>query len=174
MRVLEWLAKACALLAGVLLTAITLMTCASVMGRNTTGWTLVGDFELSGARPQAPRWRLFMPLVPATGVAMSSWTSSPQRSLACHAAQRWTVVGALLLAGCHGACMAWRSTLGGLNAWKSSNAGLDDAGLSGVDRLLPRSCRRWLLTAVIALAQALGASAGARACTHDAAGAGAC
>ena len=37
------------MLAGVLLTVITLMTCVSLIGRNTTGWTLVGDFELAGS-----------------------------------------------------------------------------------------------------------------------------
>ena len=48
MRLLENLAKLCAILAGVLLTTITLMTCASLIGRNTVGVTLVGDFELTG------------------------------------------------------------------------------------------------------------------------------
>ena len=48
MRALEFLAKACALLAGLLLTTVTLMTCASLIGRNTTGWTIIGDFELTG------------------------------------------------------------------------------------------------------------------------------
>jgi hypothetical protein len=45
LRVLEKLAKLCAILAGVLLTVITLMTCVSLLGRNTVGITLVGDFE---------------------------------------------------------------------------------------------------------------------------------
>ena len=48
MRLLESLAKFCAILAGVLLTAITLMTCISLIGRNTIGLTLSGDFELTG------------------------------------------------------------------------------------------------------------------------------
>jgi hypothetical protein len=41
----------------VLLTVITLMTCVSLIGRNTTGWTIVGDFELSGFVPAGPRSR---------------------------------------------------------------------------------------------------------------------
>ncbi|HRH06454.1 MAG TPA: TRAP transporter small permease subunit, partial [Burkholderiaceae bacterium] len=45
---LTGLAKFCAILAGVLLTVITLMTCVSLIGRNTTGWTIAGDFELTG------------------------------------------------------------------------------------------------------------------------------
>jgi hypothetical protein len=47
-KLLGKLAGFCAILAGVLLTGITLMTCLSVLGRNTTGATLVGDFELTG------------------------------------------------------------------------------------------------------------------------------
>jgi TRAP-type C4-dicarboxylate transport system permease small subunit len=54
------LAKLCAILAGVLLTVITLMTCVSLIGRNTTGWTIVGDFELSGAAAGAAI-ALFLP-----------------------------------------------------------------------------------------------------------------
>ena len=46
MKTLEILAKICAVLAGVLLTTITLMTCVSLIGRNTTGWTIVGDVEI--------------------------------------------------------------------------------------------------------------------------------
>jgi len=49
MRQLDLLAKTCAVLGGALLTVITLMTCVSVIGRNTVGWTIVGDFELTGA-----------------------------------------------------------------------------------------------------------------------------
>ena len=40
MKLLETGAKVCAVLAGVLLTVITLMTCVSLIGRNTTGWTI--------------------------------------------------------------------------------------------------------------------------------------
>ena len=60
MPLLEKLAKLCAVLAGVLLTVITLMTCVSLIGRNTPGWTIVGDFELSGAAAGAAV-ALFLP-----------------------------------------------------------------------------------------------------------------
>ena len=60
MRPLESLAKLCAILAGVLLTAITLMTCVSLIGRNTIGVTIVGDFELTGVAAGAAI-ALFMP-----------------------------------------------------------------------------------------------------------------
>jgi hypothetical protein len=54
LKILETLAKTCAVLAGVLLTVITLMTCVSLIGRNTTGWTIVGDFELCGGCGDRP------------------------------------------------------------------------------------------------------------------------
>ena len=60
MRLLESLAKLCAILAGVLLTVVTLMTCGSLIGRNLVGSTIVGDFELSGAAAGAAI-ALFMP-----------------------------------------------------------------------------------------------------------------
>jgi hypothetical protein len=60
LKILELLAKACAVAAGALLTLITLMTCVSVIGRNTTGWTIVGDFELTGAAAGAAI-ALFLP-----------------------------------------------------------------------------------------------------------------
>jgi len=44
LKLLSFLAKACAILAGLLLTVITLITCASLIGRNTTGTTLLGDY----------------------------------------------------------------------------------------------------------------------------------
>ncbi len=43
-----------------LLTFITLMTCVSLIGRNTTGATLVGDFELTGVAAGAAI-ALFLP-----------------------------------------------------------------------------------------------------------------
>ena len=60
MKILEFLAKLCAIAAGVLLTTITLMTCVSVIGRNTIGKTIVGDFELTGAAAGAAI-ALFLP-----------------------------------------------------------------------------------------------------------------
>ena len=47
MKFLSFLARACAILAGLLMTAITLVTCASLIGRNTIGVTLMGDYELT-------------------------------------------------------------------------------------------------------------------------------
>jgi TRAP-type C4-dicarboxylate transport system permease small subunit len=43
----ESLAKACSIVGGLILTALTLMTCYSVVGRNFFGNALIGDFELT-------------------------------------------------------------------------------------------------------------------------------
>ena len=115
MKLLESLAKACAVLAGVLLTVITLMTCVSLIGRNTTGWTIVGDFELSGSAAGAAI-ALFMPWCQACrgNIIVDFFTA---RASAITNA-RLDRLGAFLLAVCM-ALLAWRTTIGGLNAWKS-------------------------------------------------------
>ena len=116
MRLLELAAKACAVLAGVLLTVITLMTCVSVIGRNTTGWTIVGDFELSGSAAGAAV-ALFLPWCQwrRGNIIVDFFTTK-----ASEAAQSWLDrFGALVLAACM-ALMTWRTAVGGLSAWRSS------------------------------------------------------
>ena len=149
MKLLESLAKLCAILAGVLLTVITLITCVSVIGRNTTGWTLVGDFELSGFAAGAAV-ALFLPWCQYRrgNIIVDFFTTnvSPQTQ------NRLDRLGALLLALAM-ALMTWRTALGGLNAW-SSGSGSMMLGLPEwmvyVGMVPPLA-----LTTVIALAQAL-------------------
>ena len=117
MKVLEFLAKLCAVAAGVLLTVITLMTCASVIGRNTTGWTIVGDFELSGAAAGAAI-ALFMPWCQLRrGNIIVDFFTAKASERTNAALDR---LGALLL-GLVFALLAWRTTLGGLNAYSSQS-----------------------------------------------------
>lgn len=113
MRFLELAAKACAILAGVLLTVITLMTCVSLVGRNTTGWTIVGDFELTGFAAGAAI-ALFLPWCQLTGgnIIVDFFTARASEGTKA-ALDRF---GALAL-GLAMALMTWRTTLGGLNAW---------------------------------------------------------
>jgi TRAP-type C4-dicarboxylate transport system permease small subunit len=113
--VLEQLAKLCAIAAGVLLTVITLMTCVSLIGRNTTGWTIVGDFELAGSAAGAAI-ALFLPWcqVRRANIIVDFFTTKASEPVQ-GALDRF---GALLFAAVM-ALMAWRSAVGGLNAWAS-------------------------------------------------------
>lgn len=118
LKMLEKLAQFCAILAGLLLTAITLMTCASVLGRNTTGATLVGDFELTGVAAGVAI-ALFMPWcqLKRGNIIVDFFTT--------RASARTTDVldrlGALLLALAM-ALLTWRTALGGLSAYDTQSA----------------------------------------------------
>ena len=117
MRPLQSLAKLCAIAAGVLLTAVTLMTCISLIGRNWIGLTIVGDFELSGAAAGAAI-ALFMPWcqVQRGNIIVDFFTAkASQRTI-----DKLDRFGALLLALVM-ALLTWRTTIGGVNAWKSGS-----------------------------------------------------
>jgi TRAP-type C4-dicarboxylate transport system permease small subunit len=115
LRVLEQLAKFCAILAGLILTGITLMTCASLIGRNTTGTTLVGDFELTGVAAGAAI-ALFLPWCQARrGNIIVDFFTAKASERTNAALDR---VGALLL-GLSLALLAWRAGVGGLSSYRS-------------------------------------------------------
>lgn len=120
MKVLQSLARLSAILAGVLLTGITLMTCISLLGRNTVGITLVGDFELTGIATGAAI-ALFMPWcqIKRGNIIVDFFTAR------AHAAvnERLDRLGALLLALVF-ALLAWRTTLGGLNAYATGSSSM--------------------------------------------------
>jgi TRAP-type C4-dicarboxylate transport system permease small subunit len=117
---LELLARLCALLAGSLLTLITLITCVSIVGRNFLQATLAGDFELTAA---------------ATGLAIAlfmPWCQLRRGNLiveffTARASQRVNVrldqMGLLLLAAMM-AVLAWRTGMGGLNAWDNHSSSM--------------------------------------------------
>lgn len=119
-KMLGKLAGLCAILAGVLLTVITLMTCLSVLGRNTTGTTLVGDFELTGVAAGAAI-ALFLPWCQLRrgNIIVDFFTA--------RASERTTAaldrIGALVLGLCM-ALLAWRTVLGGLSAWSTQSASM--------------------------------------------------
>lgn len=117
MRILENLAKFCAILAGLLLTVITLMTCASLIGRNTLGITITGDFELTGVAAGAAI-ALFMPFCQIQrGNIIVDFFSAKFGDKTNLGLDRF---GALLLALVF-ALLAWRTTLGGLNSWRTNS-----------------------------------------------------
>ena len=120
MRIFDPLAKLCAIAAGLLLIAVTLMTCGSLIGRNLLGKTIVGDFELSAAAAGAAV-ALFMPwcqlqrgniIVDFFTVKASEQTRS-----------RLDRFGAFLLAAVM-SLLAWRTSLGGLSAWNSGSGSM--------------------------------------------------
>ena len=114
---LEKLAKFCAIVAGTLLTLITLMTCASLIGRNTLGKTLVGDFELTGVAAGAAI-ALFLPWcqIRRGNIIVDFFTAKvPERING--GLDRF---GALVL-GLVMALLTWRTTLGGLAAHQNQS-----------------------------------------------------
>ena len=149
MKVLALLARICAVLAGCLLTVITLMTCVSLIGRNTTGWTIVGDFELTGAAAGAAV-ALFMPWCQLRrgNISVDFFTAGASRQTQ----RRLERAGALLLALVM-ALMSWRTTVGGLNAWRSQSGSM----MLGFPEWIVYACivPAFVLTALIALVQVL-------------------
>jgi TRAP-type C4-dicarboxylate transport system permease small subunit len=117
LRLLELLAKFCAIAAGVLLTIITLMTCVSLFGRNVMGRTIVGDFELVGAAAGAAV-ALFMPWcqVRRGNIIVDFFTSGAAPGTQTTLDRLGALLFAIVLA-----LMTWRTTLGGLNAWNTQS-----------------------------------------------------
>ncbi|NMM05354.1 TRAP transporter small permease [Polaromonas sp.] len=117
MKILENLAKLCAIIAGVLLTGITLMTCASLIGRNTTGDSIVGAFELTGVAAGAAI-ALFMPLCQLRrgNIIVDFFTANMSAAVN----DKLDRFGTLLLVLIFG-LLAWRTTLGGLNVYSANS-----------------------------------------------------
>lgn len=117
MRALEQLAKLCALLAGVLLILITLMTCLSLLGRNTLGITLVGDFELTGVAAGAAV-ALFLPWCQFSRGNIIVDFFTVRAGERTHAILDRFGAGLLALVM---ALLAWRTSLGGINAYNTQS-----------------------------------------------------
>jgi TRAP-type C4-dicarboxylate transport system permease small subunit len=120
LKILELLAKFCSILSGALLTFITLMTCYSLIGRNTTGQTIVGDFELTGVATGAAI-ALFMPLCQykKANIIVDFFTAKASESTTAQLDR----LGALFMAAAF-ALIAWRTYLGGMNAWVSQSGSM--------------------------------------------------
>ena len=120
MKLLEALAKICAILAGLVMVGITLLTCASVIGRSLLGSAINGDFELVGFAAGAGI-ALFLPWcqVKRGNIIVDFFTTGASEA----ARARMDRLGALLLAAVM-ALMSWRSVLGGLNAWTTQSGSM--------------------------------------------------
>jgi TRAP-type C4-dicarboxylate transport system permease small subunit len=117
LKILEQLAKLCAIVAGILMVFITLMTVVSVIGRDTIGKAITGDFELAGAFAGAAI-ALFMPWcqVKRGNIIVDFFTAK-----ASSAMQSWLDrIGALWLAVVM-CVLAWRTALGGISAYHSNS-----------------------------------------------------
>jgi TRAP-type C4-dicarboxylate transport system permease small subunit len=149
LRVLEILAKACALAAGALVAMMVVVTCGSIIGRETVGRTLTGDFELVGLATGAAVG-LFMPLCQfhRGNIVVDVFTAKAPLSVN-NALERF---GALLLGLCC-ALLAWRAALGGLSSFQAGSTTM----LLGVPEWYAYApmVPGFALTAVIAFAQAL-------------------
>ena len=117
MKLLENLAKFCAIVAGVLLTGITLMTCVSLIGRNTTGNSIVGAFELTGVAAGAAI-AMFMPLcqVRRGNIIVDFFTAR----LSNASNDKLDRLGTAMLVLIFG-LLAWRTTLGGINVYNANS-----------------------------------------------------
>ena len=146
---LERLARLCALLAGLLIAFMVVLTCGSIIGRETVGHTITGDFELVGLATGAAVG-LFMPLcqLHRGNIVVDFFTAKAPKRMN-RALDR---LGALLLAACC-ALLAWRAALGGLSSFNSHNSTM----LLGVPEWLAYApmVPGFGLTAVIGLKQAI-------------------
>lgn len=117
MNILESLAKLCAIVAGLLLIGITLMTCASLIGRNTTGVSIVGAFELTGVAAGAAI-ALFMPICQLRrgNIIVDFFTKNLGDKTNDKLDRFGTLLTVLLFA-----LLAWRTTLGGLNVFSANS-----------------------------------------------------
>lgn len=115
MKVLSLLARFCAILAGVLLTVITIITCFSLIGRNTIGTTLVGDYELTAVTAGAAI-ALFMPWcqLKRENIIVDFFTAKVSEG----GVAMFDRFGSLLL-GVLMFLLAWRTAIGGMSAYAS-------------------------------------------------------
>ncbi len=117
MKILESLARLSAILAGALLALITVLTCLSILGRETIGVTVPGDFELVALATGAVVG-LFMPLcqVHRGNIVVDFFTARAPRRLNAVLDR----LAALILGTCF-VLLAWRAGLGGYGSWSSQS-----------------------------------------------------
>lgn len=115
MRHLQLLAQLSAALAGVLLIGVATITCASLIGRNTLGLTLAGDFELTGLVAGAAV-ALFLPLcqLERSHIIVDFFTAKASERTTGWLDRAGALVFAVLMAA-----LAWRTAQGGISSYRS-------------------------------------------------------
>ena len=96
------------------------MTCYSLIGRNTNGSTIVGDFELTGVATGAAI-ALFMPLCQfkKANIVVDFFTAKASQATIAQLDR----LGALFMAAVF-TLLAWRTYLGGMNAWTTQSGSM--------------------------------------------------
>jgi TRAP-type C4-dicarboxylate transport system permease small subunit len=117
MKTLGTLAKLCAIVAGLLMVFITLMTVTSVIGRDFFGKAITGDFELSGAACGAAVG-LFMPWCQYKrgNIIVDFFTAKTSEATQNKLDRAGALVLAIIMA-----VLTWRTTLGGISAFNSNS-----------------------------------------------------
>jgi TRAP-type C4-dicarboxylate transport system permease small subunit len=117
MKTLGTLAKFCAIVAGLLMVFITLMTVTSVIGRDFFGKAITGDFELSGAACGAAVG-LFMPWCQYKrgNIIVDFFTAKTSEVTQDKLDRAGAFVLAIVMA-----VLTWRTTLGGISAFNSNS-----------------------------------------------------
>ncbi len=132
-----------------ILTAITLVTCVSLIGRNTIGVTLVGDYELTAVAAGAAV-ALFLPWcqVRRENIIVDFFTARMPEQVNA----RLDRFGSLVLAAVM-LLLAWRTTVGGISAFNANSSTM----MLGFPEWIVYALMvpPMVLTAVIALAQTL-------------------
>lgn len=132
-----------------ILTAITLVTCISLIGRNTIGVTLVGDYELTAVAAGAAV-ALFLPWcqVRRENIIVDFFTTR----LSDTVNNRLDRLGSLVLAALM-LVLAWRTGVGGLGAFNANSTSM----MLGFPEWVVYAAMvpPMVLTAAIALAQTL-------------------
>ena len=120
MKTLQALAQLCAIVAGVLLTLITLMTCVSVIGRNTIGLTIVGDFELTASVAGAAI-ALFLPWcqLKRGNIGVDFFTAKAGPAMRTVLDRLGTALLASMMA-----LMTWRTSVGAVKAWQAQSGSM--------------------------------------------------
>jgi TRAP-type C4-dicarboxylate transport system permease small subunit len=115
---LERLARLCAFLAGALIALMVVITCGSIIGRETVGRTITGDFELVALATGAAVG-LFMPLcqLHRGNIVVDFFTAK----VPPHINAVLDRIGALLL-GLTFLLLSWRAALGGLSSWTANSS----------------------------------------------------
>lgn len=149
MKALPTLARLCAILAGLLMTSITLLTCGNLLLRNFTDDAIPGAFEMTALATGAAI-ALFMPLcqIRQGNIIVDFFTSG------CSDATNEVMdrIGALVLSAIF-ALLAWRTVIGGLSAYNANSATM----LMGIPEWIVYAAMvpPFSLTAVIGITQAM-------------------